>query len=415
MRRTNAIPTRGGKSMRDGWLTAIARLMARIAAALRGTVRFLWPLLIGVLRAAYAFVVRLVPVARQLGLGLWSRWTNAGRLFRRRAILAVAAIAIVLFAWSWRHVPGHWLDASVLGNRPLNNAKSWYYYLSDLDIEQLAKSDADVLVIDYAKSGGLVPFTKDEIARIKKKPNGEPRLVISYISIGEAENYRFYWRQDWTGDDMPGWHVAENCAWPRNHMVRFWHDGWKDIIWRGKKSYIKRIVEAGFDGVYLDRIDVWSELLAERPTAREEMMAFVSALARTGRALKPGFIIIAQNAEDLLEVRAYRNVIDGLGKEDLLFGQSATGKRNSGGLIRKQLGHIRKLQWDFKPVLAVEYLTTKEAIEETRKELLRYGMVPTFAHRQLDGSDPTELSARPRQQYGTPEWITRQCKNKRHW
>ena len=401
--------------MREDWGKFAKDRVASAFGAVRAAVSFFLWLALKLAKAAYALLLWLVPVIRQVGRGLLGRWSGAGRAFRRKAVLAALTVAVALFAWSWRHVPGHWIDASLLGNRPLYKAKSWYYYLSDLDIERLARSDADVLVIDFAKSGGTVPWTREEIARLKKKPNGEPRLVISYISIGEAESYRFYWRQDWTADDMPGWHVAENCAWPRAHMVRYWHDGWKDIIYRGRKAYIKRIVEAGFDGVYLDRIDVWGEQLAERPTAREDMIAFVAELARTARSLKPGFIVIAQNAEDLLENRAYRNVIDGLGKEDLLHGHVGTGKRNSSRSISEQLGHIRKLQWDFKPVLAVEYLTTREAIEQTRKELIGYGMIPTFAHRQLDGLDPTEPSTKPREQYGTPEWIAANCKDKRHW
>jgi hypothetical protein len=42
-------------------------------------------------------------------------------------------------------------------------------------------------------------------------------------------------------------------------------------------------------------------------------------------------------------------------------------------------------------------------------------MVPTFAHRQLDGLEPTEPPTKPREQYGTPEWIATHCKDKRHW
>ena len=45
--------------------------------------------------------------------------------------------------------------------------------------------------------------------------------------------------------------------------------------------------------------------------------------------LKPGFLVIAQNAEGLLSDRAYRSVIDGLGKEDLLYGGRASSQRST--------------------------------------------------------------------------------------
>ncbi len=333
----------------------------------------------------------------------------------RIALLALAALLLIVFAWSWRHAAGHWLDA-MRGNRPLLAAKTWHYQLMDITIEGLTKSDADVVVTEYSHStGGQVAFKPEDLAKIKARPDGKKRIALSYFSIGEAESYRFYWRPEWVGDDMPGWHVAENCAWPRNHLVHFWHDGWKDIIYRGRNSFLKRIIDAGFDGVYLDRIDVYEELKSERPTAREDMKAFVAELAATARKLKPGFLVVAQNAEDLLVDRDYRDLIDGLGKEDLLYGGHGTNVRNDAKDITWSRERITRLQWDYKPVFAVEYLSKPELIASAGRELSGAGMIPTFAHRSLDGGDP--LSPRPPStiKYGTPEWIAEQCQGKRHW
>jgi cysteinyl-tRNA synthetase len=200
-------------------------------------------------------------------------------------------------------------------------------------------------------------------------------------------------------------------------MVRFWHDGWKDIVYRSKKSYLSRIIDAGFDGVYLDRIDVFWEQMKARPSARDDMISFVTEMAETARKRKPGFIFIAQNAEDLLVEKRYRDVIDGLGKEDLLHGMHGTNTRNSNKEISESLRGIRHLLADWKPVFAVEYVQTQPLIDSARRELHGLGLVPTFAHRSLDGFEP--LMPRPNQekQYGTPEWIERECKakNKPHW
>lgn len=81
-------------------------------------------------------------------------------------------------------------------------------------------------------------------------------MVIAYMSIGEAENYRFYWKQDWkTGS--PSWLREENPEWPGNYAVRYWHPDWKKIIYGNSDAYLDRILAAGFDGVYLDKIDVF--------------------------------------------------------------------------------------------------------------------------------------------------------------
>jgi len=387
----------------------------------------------GLLAAAAAVFRVLGPLGQALGRGLAGLWEItwphiraalagfaaywASRDGRQRWRLVAALVAGLALWWVWasRTAIGHWYDARVAGNRPLLQVQSWHYHLDKIDVDRIAKADADLLVIDHAREGGSTPLTREEVARLKVRADGRKRTVISYISIGEAESYRFFWRDDWKGDEMPGWHVAENCAWPRAHMVRFWHDGWKDIIYRGKRSYLSRILDAGFDGVYLDRVDVYGEQEDERPTARDDMIAFVTEMAATARKAKPGFLVIAQNAEDLLSVRRYRDVIDGLGKEDLLYGMHGTGARNKRSEIASAVKSIKHLQADYKPVFAVEYLPSKELIVSAKAELVGLGMVPTFAHRSLDGFDPLMARANEEKQYGTAEWIATQCKDKRHW
>lgn len=329
-------------------------------------------------------------------------------------MFGVIALVLLPLAWSWRDVPYHWGEA-LTGRRPLLAAKSWFYNLMHVDVENVARQTADLVVVDYTRGDATnAPLTPAEVDRMRVKPDGGRRLVVSYFSIGEAESYRFYWKKDWE-TDPPGWYVAENCAWPRNYMVRFWHDGWRDIIYRGAGSYLERIIAAGMDGVYLDRIDIYENLLSERPTARQDMIGFVSDLAAKARELKPGFLVIAQNAEGLLRDRAYRSVIDGLGKEDLLYGGRASNVRNPQSEVAPLVRLMNKLQWDWKPVFAVEYLSDPGLIGVARDELIRLGMVPTFAHKSLDGLDPTLPRPPSTMPYGTPEWVAKNCQGKRHW
>lgn len=389
--------------------------MASFLRWLHPTARAGWNEITPLLRWLLATGVAIVAAVATALAAQWRELLAIGNILGlvRSVAVALAAFFVLSYAWSWRHVPGHWLDS---GNRPLNAAKSWHYQLMDVDIATMEKVDADLIVTEYsANFGNNAPLTREEVARLKKRPDGRKRLAIAYFSIGEAESYRFYWRPEWKDDDVPGWYVMENCAWPRNFMVRYWHDGWKDIIYRSRKSFLQRIIDTGFDGVYLDRIDVFGEQEKERPTARADMIQFVTELAAAARKAKPGFIVIAQNAEDLLDDRHYRDVIDGLGKEDLLHGHSGTNVRNKAEEIKSSLAHIRHLQWDYKPVFAVEYLSKPELIAATRQELLGHGMVPTFAHRSLDGLDPTQPRTEKTIKYGTPEWIEANCKDKPHW
>ncbi len=99
-------------------------------------------------------------------------------------------------------------------------------------------------------------FSSTEISQLKNKANGGKRLIISYMSIGEAENYRYYWQNNWN-TTKPTWLDAENPNWAGNYKVKYWNTEWQNIIYGNDNSYLKKIVNANFDGVYLDIIDAF--------------------------------------------------------------------------------------------------------------------------------------------------------------
>ncbi len=118
-------------------------------------------------------------------------------------------------------------------------------------IEGVCATNYDLLICDLFFDE--VPFSSDEIAQLRRKANGGRRLVIAYMSIGEAEDYRYYWQSSW-GKYPPKWLEAENPDWEGNYKVRYWEGEWQHII---LYSYLERIQKANFDGVYLDIIDAF--------------------------------------------------------------------------------------------------------------------------------------------------------------
>jgi cysteinyl-tRNA synthetase, unknown class len=97
-------------------------------------------------------------------------------------------------------------------------------------------------------------YTSAETEQLKQKLNGGKRLVIAYMSIGEAEDYRFYWKP-WWSFNPPDWMAALNPDWPGNYEVQYWNEEWQSIICGQENSYLSKILDAGFDGTYLDIID----------------------------------------------------------------------------------------------------------------------------------------------------------------
>ena len=325
-----------------------------------------------------------------------------GRFADRRSWLW-GAVAAVVAAWALAGAqsaiaPSAFAQdgASAARVARLAKVKSWTYQLQRLDDISLHSQRSDLVVVDYSLDGSepreLWPV---QIEQFKDQSGGQSgaqssagrRIVLAYLSIGEAEDYRFYWPAAWDAR-RPDWLLPESCRWPGNHVVQYWRRDWRELIYAAPYSYLGRIQRAGFDGVYLDRIDAWQQLQPRFPKARAEMVGFVRELARVARARDPGFLIVAQNAEEMLTDRAYRSAIDAVAKEDLLYGLVGEGRRNAAGDIRASVDLLRRLTADGKPVLTVEYLSVPSLVEQVRRQHRQLGFVPSFAARQLDGGAP---------------------------
>lgn len=143
----------------------------------------------------------------------------------------------------------------------LSQAKNFLYLINPENfasksdfINAVTATNYDAVIMDMFLNDEA--FTAAEVTQLRNKANGGKRLVICYMSIGEAENYRYYWQSSWT-NNKPDWIAAENPDWPGNYKVKYWNDDWQFIIYKSADSYLDKIVSAGFDGVYLDIIDAF--------------------------------------------------------------------------------------------------------------------------------------------------------------
>lgn len=140
-------------------------------------------------------------------------------------------------------------------------AKNFLYLINP---SQFSSKEAFISAIENTNYDALIidAFFEDEILsasdvlRLKKKNNGADRLVISYMSIGEAEDYRYYWNSDWSKNN-PEWLLEENPEWKGNYKVEYWNGDWKKIIFGSSSSYLDLLLNSGFDGAYLDIIEAF--------------------------------------------------------------------------------------------------------------------------------------------------------------
>jgi cysteinyl-tRNA synthetase, unknown class len=302
--------------------------------------------------------------------------------------VAIAALALALTVPALDHVTAApKQDAASLGRQAtMGNVKSWGYQLQTFDMEQLKNSTYDLLVIDHApdrvESVELL-FRRAEIEPLKTKPDGTRRLVLAYLSIGEAERYRFYWNDEWCKSAArPAWLGKQNATWAGNYVVEYWRSDWQKLIFGQSDSYVDRLLEAGFDGVYLDRADVYDEF-KNRPTAKAEMVRFVGALAKHARSINPDSYVVLQNAEELVRQPGVRASIDAIAKESLYFNAEDGGNAVAQSDEAETLSHLSVAQQAGRKVLIVEYTNDLAKMALARQKAAKKDFPVYFAERTL--------------------------------
>ncbi len=145
--------------------------------------------------------------------------------------------------------------------RTLSGAKNFLYLINPDHfknkseyITALCETNYDAFIIDLFFDDEAL--TKTDVAKLKKKKNGGTRLVICYMSIGEAEDYRWYWKKSWKAGS-PSFLCELNEDWEGNYKVKYWDKEWQKIICTGSDSYLSKILDCEFDGVYLDIVDAF--------------------------------------------------------------------------------------------------------------------------------------------------------------
>ncbi len=261
----------------------------------------------------------------------------------------------------------------------LKAVRRFAYQLQKLDVKAAARSSADMIVVDPQTDGGRL--SASDIGSLKKKPDGGTRVVLAYLSIGEAEDYRPYWQASWK-TNPPSWLGPENPDWRGNYKVRYWDPAWQATILGKPSAPLDRIVADGFDGVYLDIIDGFEFWEARgQKDARTLMVEWVGAIAAHARKSGAGFLVIPQNGEALAEEPGYIDRVDAIGREDLFFNGD---KRQDPGAIVDVQAALSLFLNAGKPVFLIEYCRSSKNAANVYRRARASGYTPLITVRPLD-------------------------------
>ncbi len=275
--------------------------------------------------------------------------------------------------------------------RPWPKVKRWGYqlqnYQGETSLSRIQKSEESLWVIDYSRDGSEENrFRSYEINPLKTNKN----IILSYISIGEAEDYRYYFKK------MPkNFVLHENKEWKGNYKIKYWDPAWKEIL-LGEKGYFARLIEAGFDGAYLDIVDGFHSF-EDKKMSSDKMVELITEIGVFTRARKKNFIIVMQNGADILKYTSKRadlfKAVDALAVEDYLFHEEKFMEDP------ELFGFIKEFQRENKAVLSIEYIENKKNLEMYGTLAVEKGLLPLSGYRPLKGrlifSDQLYHLARP--------------------
>jgi uncharacterized protein (TIGR01370 family) len=255
---------------------------------------------------------------------------------------------------------------------------NFQYQLQNERYEDIFASPAKLIVVDIDDSS----FTKQQVAAIS-----EGKALLSYLSIGQASDKRWYWDPAWVdidGDPIdgqaPSWLGERNGQWPGAYEVRFWEAGWRDILIEG----MNRILDRGYGGVVYDVVDAYATW--DEPAAAARMRALVIDLMKYGRAKKDGYIGIPNSGYPLLRNEEYFDSISGQLCESVFYYGGAPRPPND---TKWATDYLDPVIARGKPVFNIEYGIAWDNRKAVVNRARARGYVPYMAATQkLDTLEP---------------------------
>ena len=301
------------------------------------------------------------------------------------------------------------------------NISTWMYQIQYLDeqvaVDELANTEYDMLVVEPGHNFTQVPYdTPYLVSKLIKKPNGDNRLLLAYIDIGQAEDYRTYWASNWvaptsTSTGTPNFLVTiDPDGWSGNYPVAYWNNQWQDL-WIGNGGIIEQIVNYGFTGVYLDWVEAYDDPKVREKAAQDgvnpeiEMIKFIEKIKLKGEGLNSNFLVIAQNAPYLLDADPtyYKSVIDAIATEDTWYygegdatwdsdkaGDLSGGDRQKDDYSTKNRIKQNKKYLDLGiPVFTIDYCISESKAKKVYRTSRKNGFIPLVSRVSLSNVTET--------------------------
>jgi len=241
--------------------------------------------------------------------------------------------------------------------------QTWILYTNGSNIQEILSADlkeADIVVIDYSADGtDKFAFKKEDIQILKNSG----KKVFCYLNFSIAEEWRFYWKYL---DKSLILGPLEN--WPGEYYVKFWYTEWYKII----SDYMKKIIEAKFDGVVLDWINVYENVSLQKFTGRSSEVLKSAMVENIRKVIKdfPNMDYVLINGEDiLLEFPDLREKVKYVLVESLFFKNTKLVTNTK--LYLQRLNKLLELSKHGVTILSVEYIDNGNPLDSKNADRIK--------------------------------------------
>ena len=216
---------------------------------------------------------------------------------------------------------------------------SWAYYLKDPVLLAIETAPFSLFVIDVENENTV--FTKEQISKLQKT-----KKVFAYLSLGDAEDYRSYWKPLWN-QKKPKWLGNEHPLWKGNFSVQdLLNKEWLEIT----KQQLDNVISVGYDGIVISGLGL--------PDSNK----FLTKIQEYLKSKKSSLKVYVQDY-----IYADSKLIDGIVKQGLIYNIDGSSSKAT----QQELKELLKYKNEKKEILVVEYVTG-EKWEQAKKIIQKY-------------------------------------------
>ncbi len=296
------------------------------------------------------------------------------RLSRRALLAAVPAAATLALAHGETTVDAATIPATrTARRRALFAARNWasYYQSPASAARRQALRAFDYIDID-ADEGNFDnrAHARAVVADLRRGR----RLVVSYLNIGAAETFRWYWQY------AKAFKLDAYDGWPGEFWMDVREPAWHDVI----LERVAPVLEAaGVDGFYLDNIDV---------SARYTQPAFRAGVVDLVRKLRlrfPGLLIVGQSYNMVpyfdrgADGRPMFRYLDGTSKEEVNGSYAGGYHRIPLAESNRMLAELRALRERGLHVTVLDYANRRADAAYCIRRTTSRGLLPFVSQREL--------------------------------